>query len=159
MLELVLDHANDVDRGAVLVLFRYKWDLRPRYHQRYGNVIMGVVDPEICGSHIDGYIDIRQFRRDLVEHLLLAILFIEVTVVFRSVVAVAVFELQARTIHHNLHAAKLATHLSICVAVAQKVIGRGTPLHRSEDAAEIVGIEEGFATGVSGEGGERLLAI
>ena len=110
---------------------------------------MRLVKPEISGRHVHSDVHCGQFRRDFVEHLLLAVFFVEVRVILRAVVAVAILELQTGTIHRNFHPPEFAVHLRIRAAIAQHVVRRGVSLHSAKDAAEIVGIEKCLAAGVA----------
>ena len=120
---------------------------------------MRIVDAEIGRCHVNGNIDFRELRCDLVEHLLFAVFLVEVSVILWAEVAFAILKFQIGTVQRNLYATELSIHLGIRTSIPDHVVGGGIPLDGREHAAQIIGIEEGPSTGVAGQSRERLLAI
>ena len=154
----VLDLAEDVDGGLVLVLDRDGVDLRAGNDQRDGDVKLAVGQAEEEGLQVDG--DVGGW--DLAAHLLgegkLAVLGLGVLEVGGSVVAGAVLQLGlGMVLHRDGEVAIGAVASGIGGAVADDVVGLAVALHLLEGWAEVVGVDEELATGVGGQRAEGLL--
>src|SRR5258705_12223604 len=74
-----------------------------------------------------------------------------------SVIAGAEIEFQVGAIDGDFQGAESAVFCGIVAGEAENVIDGTVFLHLGENAAEIVGVEEGFSAGIGGKRGECVL--
>src|SRR5579872_5870321 len=111
---------------------------------------------------VDGNVGLRELRVEFVVELLLAIGAIEMLEITACVVARAIFEfyvLYVGATERDLEMTEAAILHGIRAGETKNIVGGRIFLHLCEDAAEIVGVEKGFAAGVVGERRKRFLGI
>src|SRR5208337_4682395 len=148
---------DDVNGGVVLVLFGNERNLRAGDDEGNGEIVVGIVLAEIGGAGVERHIHAGQLGGQLVFELLFAVGAVQVLEVAPGVIAGAEIKLQVRPLHGDLQVAEPAVFRRIVAGESQNVIDGTVFLHLGEDAAEIIGIEEGFAAGVRGKRGEGVL--
>ena len=114
--------ADDVVRRVILLFLRYEWYLRAGNHERYREIVVAVILPEIRGSRVQRHVDPRQLRVQFVFELLLAVGAVQVLEISPSVVARAKIQLQVNAVDLHFQPAKSSVLQRILAGEAQNVI-------------------------------------
>src|SRR5208283_4217243 len=148
-------YADDVNGGVVFVLFGNEGNLRAGDNEGNREIVVGIVLAEIGGARVERNIHAGELRGQLVFELLFAVGAVQMLEVAAGIIAGAEIELQVRPVYGDLQVPEPAVFSRIVAGESQNVIDGTVFLHLGKDAAEIVGVEEGFAAGVRGKGGEE----
>src|SRR5262249_46657116 len=116
------------------------------------------IQTEVGGGHVNRNVSAGHLSAKLVSELALFVFSIEMLIVLGSVIAFAEFQIDARTVDFDLNATITAVAQRIVALVAEHVIDRSILLHAIKYLAEVVGVQEGLASGIAGEGNQRFLA-
>src|SRR3984885_2585407 len=156
----VFNFADEVDQGMLGAATLGQGELAAGNLDNDRHEIFRPVELEVIDLHRDGELGDGILEHERVFELTLFIDGVEVAELLIRVVALAVIEVRAYVLRErDFHPAEMSIPGRVRGVVANDVVIGDGLLRLNDTAGQVVGIEEGFAAGVAGEGEKSVLRL